>query len=151
MHRLATTAAAALAAAALGCGAADRPLPTVCAQDPGSIERALRRSPAAVRLADGTPLSECIARARSDSDLQTAGLTLSRAADHLAQRAVRDAAAAVELGYLLGAARRGAARTGGIHAQLVRHLEQSAARIESGPPGVRAALRRGLAAGETTG
>ena len=63
-----------------------------------------------------------------------------------------DAAAALRLGYLVGAARRGATRTAGIHAELQRHIERSAARARRQPaPRVAAALARGQRAGEATG
>ena len=136
-----------------GCGgAAGEPLDPACTQSPAAIERALQRAPRPVTLAGGARLSECVARARSDSDLQNAGVTLTRAADHLAARAKRgDARAAVALGYLVGAARRGAARSAGIHAELQRRVERSAAYLEDGGPVVVDALRRGIRAGEATG
>jgi hypothetical protein len=76
---------------------------------------------------------------------------LTRAADHLAARARRDRAAAVALGYLVGAARRGAATTSGVHAELVRRLEQRAAFLEGSETPLRAALHRGLGAGQASG
>src|SRR5919206_1066474 len=119
--------AAALGAAA-GCGGGDPPgVDEACLASPDAIERALARAPAPVTLGSGTRLSECVSRARSDGDLQTTGLVLTRAADHLAGRAQHgDADAALDLGYLVGAARRGAARTNGIHAELARRVESSA-------------------------
>jgi hypothetical protein len=144
--------AAALGAAA-GCGGGDPPgVDEACLASPDAIERALARAPAPVTLRSGTRLSECVSHARSDSDLQNAGLVLTRAADDLAARAERgDAHAAVGLGYLVGAARRGARRTNGIHAELQRRVE-SAARVLAGRgPGVARALARGMRAGEATG
>ena len=147
-------AAAALGAGAAGCGAADAPpVDTACLQSPETIERALSRAPAPVKLQSGARLSQCVSRARSDADLQNAGAVLTRAADHLAGRAQRgDTGAAVALGYLVGAARRGAARTNGIHAELAHRVE-SAARVlaDSGAPAVSHALERGLRAGQATG
>jgi hypothetical protein len=147
-------AAAALGAAAAGCGASDAPpVDAACLQSPETIERALARAPAPVTLASGTRLSQCVSRARSDADLQTAGLVLTRAADHLAGRAERgDTGAAISLGYLVGATRRGAARTNGIHAELAHRVE-SAARVlaDGGAPAVERALERGLRAGRATG
>jgi hypothetical protein len=144
-----------LALAAAGCGGGDPPpVDAACTASPEAIERALSRAPAPVALASGTRLSECIADARSDADLQNAGIVLTRAADHLAARAQGgDTGAAVALGYLVGAARRGAARTNGIHAELARRVE-SAARVlatRRGGAGVAGALQRGLRAGEATG
>ena len=145
---LALLAAASLAA----CGAAGDPLDEACVSGPGAIERALTRAPAAVTLPSGTRLSQCVSNARSDADLQTAGAVLTRAADHLAARArTGDADAALRLGYLVGAARRGAKRTAGIHAELQRHIERSAAALEESGASLADALARGRRAGEATG
>jgi hypothetical protein len=129
------------------CGGGQDPLDDACLESPGAIERALARAPAPVRLSTGTRLSQCVANARNDADLQTAGRVLTRAADHLAAAAKRgDASAAVRLGYLVGAVRRGAAHTAGIHAELQRRIERTAAFLAS-----TGALRRGLHAGEAKG
>jgi hypothetical protein len=145
---LALSAAAALAA----CGGASEPLDEACVRSPGAIERALVRAPAPVTLPSGARLSECVANARSDANLQDAGTVLTRAADHLSAAARRgDASAALRLGYLVGAARRGAAHTAGIHAELQRRIERAAAYLDAAGPPVAAALARGRRAGEATG
>jgi len=147
-------AVAAAAAALAGCGGSDAPpVDEACLSSPDRVEQALARAPAAVTLPSGTRLSDCVSRARTDADLQTTGLVLTRAADHLAGRAqAGDARAALALGYLVGAARRGAARTNGIHAELAHRVE-SAARVlaGAGAPAVEGALERGLRAGQATG
>jgi hypothetical protein len=144
---------AALGVVAAACGAEDPPpLDPACTSSPQTIERALARAPARVTLASGTPLSECVSHARSDAQLQTAGAVLTRAADDLAVRAERgDAQAAVGLGYLVGAARRGAKRTAGIHAELARRVESSARVLAGRDRAVARALERGLRAGEASG
>ena len=142
------------AAALSACGATgERPLDDACLSGSQAIERALARAPAPVRLPSGTRLSQCVADARSDADLQSAGLVLTRAADHLAATATAggDEQAALRLGYLVGAARRGAARTAGIHAELQRHIERAAAVLVDAGPRLAAALARGQRAGEATG
>ena len=145
---LALLAAASLAA----CGAADNPLDEACMSGPGAIERALARAPDPVTLPSGTRLSQCVSNARSDADLQTAGAVLTRAADHLAAQArTGDAGAALRLGYLVGAARRGAQRTAGIHAELQRHIERAAAVLDGTGARIGAALAEGQRAGEATG
>jgi hypothetical protein len=151
---LALAALGATATAAAGCGAGDPPpLDARCTESPGVIERALARAPQPVTLASGTRLSECVSHARSDADLQTAGAVLTRAADDLASRARRgDTGAALGLGYLVGAARRGAKRTAGIHAELQRRVESSArVVVDTGAGPVADALERGIRAGEATG
>jgi hypothetical protein len=140
----------ALALALEACGTSAPSFDGACLESPQAIERALRRAPAPVTLTSGTRLSQCVERARRDADLQEVGLVLTRAADDLASAAsTGDAGAALRLGYLVGAARRGAARTAGIHAELQRRIERAAAAVED--PRVAAALRRGLRAGEASG
>lgn len=123
-------------------------MPAACL-DERQIARAIERAPAPVRLADGTPLSRCVSLgAASDADLQALGASLTRLADdlHLAARA--EQGTAVRLGYLVGAVRRGAARTLGVAAQLARRLEQTASFDDAL---TRRTLQRGVAAGEATG
>jgi hypothetical protein len=138
--------------ALVACGGDTEPLDEACLDSAGAIERALTPAPAPVTLPTGTRLSECVANARSDADLQSAGLVLTRAADHLAEAAGGgDTSAAVQLGYLVGAVRRGAQRTEGIHAQLQRRVERSTAYLDEGGPRVTAAVARGRRAGEASG
>ena len=151
---LALALSAATATAACGGGDPPRQDPA-CIAPAQTIERALTHAPAPVTLESGTRLSDCIARARSDADLQNTGLVLTRVADDLAARAQRgDARAALLLGYLVGAARRGAAHTNGIHAELQHRMESAARPLSeeaAGRPTIARALARGLRAGEATG
>ena len=139
-----------LALAAAGCGDEDRPLPAVCASGPGPAVRALDTAPGPVRLAGGTKLSSCVERARSDADIQTVGTVLTRTADTLAGAMDRSDGAALQLGYLIGAVRKGARHTSGIHQELVRRVEQAIG-LDGPPPARRAAFDRGLAAGGRSG
>ncbi len=151
----ARTPAAALLAAALGllvaaCSSEQPPLPRDCLSSQQSIVAALRRAPAPVRLAGGTRLSTCVARADDDSEIQDVGAAYTGVAATLAQRAPRSDAAALQLGYLAGATRRGARHTNGLAAELVRRVEQAVG--IGGPPAARrAAYVRGLAAGARGG
>ena len=148
VRALALFAATVLAA----CGAASAPLDGACLGSAGAIEHALARAPRPVTLPSGTRLSQCVANARSDADLQNAGAVLTRAADQLSAEArTGDAGAALRLGYLVGAARRGARRTAGIHAELQRHIERAAAVLVDAGGGVAGALAQGQRAGEATG
>ena len=147
-------AALVLAAAALagGCGSSDpEPVPFVCVNgSPEGVARALADAPGAVTLQGGVPISACIRTARSDAELQNAGGILTTAAERLEERASSDATAALQLGYLVGAARRGSSTENGIQAELVRRLERSAA-LERATPEARTALKEGMAAGEARG
>jgi hypothetical protein len=145
--RLALPLAAAVLAGA-GCGESRAPLPATCTEGQATLTRALRAAPAPVRLPGGTPLSECVGAARDIGELQEFGVILTGVADRLADRAPRDPAAAMRLGYLIGAARRGAAHGEGVPLELVHRLEVTARRL---PAQARAELDRGLRAGERTG
>jgi hypothetical protein len=139
-----------IALAVAGCGEDDRPLPAACASGPGPAERALHSAPGPVRLGGGTKLSSCVERARSDADIQTVGSVLTRTADELAGAVEGSDDAALQLGYLIGAVRKGARHTNGIHNELVRRIEQTIG-LGGAPARRRAAFDRGLAAGERTG
>jgi hypothetical protein len=144
------TATAVLALALAGCSDDEPAVPVACLQDAASVQLALAAAPRAVTLADGTRLATCVARVRDDGDLQTLGVTMTAVADELEARAAREPAAAVRLGYLVGAVRKGARDTNGIALELARRMEGTAA-LDGAPPAARAALRRGLRAGEATG
>ena len=111
---------------------------------------ALRAAPGQVRLDDGTPLSTCLRRARSDADLQQVGRVFTAAADGLALQASRSDTAALRLGYLIAAARRGARTSNGVAAELLRRLE-SAPGLDGPPAAHRPAFDRGMVAGERDG
>ena len=142
-------AAAVLAAVipAAGCGKDERPLPAACTRGSHAIAAALKHAPGPVRLAGGTRLSTCIERARSDADLQTVGAVYTQVADSLATEAPRDDRAALQLGYLVGAVRRGASKTAGIHYELERRVEQELNGVDAGSP----EFTRGERAGEASG
>jgi hypothetical protein len=127
-----------------GCGSAsgggDGP-PLACTDSEAAVVRALAAAPGPVTLSDGTRLSDCVARATSDADLQGVGIVLTGAAERLV-----DAGNAVAVGYLVGAARRGAEHTGGVQIELVRRLESAGRRATD-----EAALLRGERAGARGG
>jgi hypothetical protein len=115
-----------------------------------AVEHALLAAPGHVTLGDGTLLSTCISEARSDADLQTMGAIYTSAAGRLARDAGARDSAALKLGYLIGATRRGATHTAGIHLELVRRLEQTVG-IDGVSPRRRAAFLQGIAAGRRSG
>lgn len=145
------TVAATLAAA--GCGPGATPLADGCTSGPAPVLHALRAAPRAVALSDGTLLSRCIADGLDDAELQNVGIVFHQAAEGLRERAQSgDRAAALQLGYLIGATRRGAARTNGVSAELVRRVELVGGRMgDAVDAAARADLRRGMAAGERGG
>ena len=124
------------------CGAGEEsPLPASCT-DREQVEAALAAAPEPVALEDGTRLSGCVRQAETSADLQNLGVTLTAVAEDLEG----DPARAAQLGYLIGAVRRGTADTSGVGAELARRLERSGA--GSADP---RALLRGLRAGEVSG
>jgi hypothetical protein len=140
-------AACVVALAACGDGG-EEDVPAACTEGEDAIRAALRSAPGAARL-DGDPLSECFAEDSDGGDLQRVGTGFLEAAAGLAASARRDPEGreALQLGYLVGAARRGASATQGIHTELLRRLEQEASTV-----GTRSrAFRRGERAGRTEG
>jgi hypothetical protein len=131
-----------------GCG--EEPLPQACVQTDGDAVAALLRSaPEHATLTGGTALSTCVDRAGSDAELQNLGVVLVGVADRLVARSRHDGRAAFELGFLIGAAQRGAGPTGGVQAELVQRLQQTIAFDAS--PAVQAEVERGIAAGRASG
>ena len=138
------------ALATLGCGRDESPPPPGC-DDADQGLAALRKAPGAARLDNGTALSTCVRQAFSDADLQSIGIAFTAMADSLARRAATSDAAALQMGYLVGATRRGAAHTNGVQAELVRRIEQATLLDDTAPAARRAAFDRGLAAGRARG
>ena len=153
MARVAGLLAAAILAPLLGACANARtePVPAACLGAPPAFVRALASAPARVRLADGTRLSTCVRRARSDSDLQALGLSLTGAADALRALVANDPAAAAGLGYLEGAVSAGVAANQQLATQLGRRVEHATALDDSAPPAARAALDQGRREGARSG
>lgn len=131
------------------CGGAAPP-PPGCGAGSAGLEQALAAAPGSVRLAGGTAISVCVARARTVTQLERIGGLLTSEADRLAARAMGDPQAALELGYLIGAIRRGAALTNGFASQLRAHVEDAGALRGAGAAPL-AALHRGILAGQASG
>jgi len=143
-------AGAAAAAFASGCGSGNDPPPAACSDGARTVLGALRKAPGDVALEDGTRVSTCVRRSLDTGEIQTLGFTYLAVANTELKLMPRSDAAALRLGFLVGAVRRGASKTNGIQLELVRRLDQVAG--VGGPPGPRrAAYRRGMAAGEEHG
>jgi hypothetical protein len=145
-----------LAALASGCGKQDDSTAAACLQGKEIYLAALAEAPRPVRLAEDTPISECLAENQSGGELATVGEAMVETATELNTEArhVPSSPAALQLGYLIGAAQRGADSTEGIHADLLRRLTV-AARYAPGreqlPPAFLAAYREGFDAGHSRG
>jgi hypothetical protein len=148
--------AGALALATPSCGGANGETPVACLDGPGAYVGALGDAPKEVRLSGEVPISDCLVGDQAGGELATVGISMVSAATQLngEARAEPGGAASLQLGYLLGAAERGAADTGGIHTELIRRLRAAALYSPGGqplPPKFLRVYREGLDAGRTTG
>ena len=126
--------------AVAGCGNdKTESLPSACTEGPGAVVKALAKAPAAVTI-NGTPISHCFNVDATPNDIQIVGTNLLAAAQQLA-----DQGKALELGYLIGAAQRGAKRNN-LGDEIVRRLE-----AESATATPKTAYDRGLRAGLSGG
>lgn len=136
-----------------GCTAGDDPpLPADCLQGEEALEEALAAAPDPVRLGDGTAISTCVEMASSAADQQNVGILVVGVAEGLEEQAADgDEAAALRLGYLVGAVQRGAQRTSGIQLELAFRISRVAGALGDPSPEITGALTDGIAAGERTG
>jgi hypothetical protein len=120
--------AASVLAVLAGCGSTDESTPVACLEGASSYLRALEDATGTVRLADDTPISSCLTENQAGGALASVGTAMVAAATRLnAEARERPGGDAnVQLGYLVGAAQRGAEETQGIHAELIRRLAAAA-------------------------
>ena len=141
--------AVAAGVALAGCSSEDREsLPAACRAAEPEVRAALASAPGRVEL-DGTPLSGCLVKSSEPAEIQDVGAAYLDVAAELGLAAAEhpEGEQALRLGYLVGAVRRGAEGTQGIHSELVRRLEQEAA----GVAGSSDAYERGARAGARSG
>lgn len=110
------------------CGEVKDDTPVVCLEGAGQYLTALRDAPRKVELGGGVPISGCLVENQDGGDLAGVGQAMLEATTRLnaSARAEPGGEANLELGYLLGAAQRGADDTEGIHAELIRRLTAAA-------------------------
>jgi hypothetical protein len=115
---------------------------------------ALAAAPGQVKLTGQTLISDCLTEEQAAGPIAQVGAAMIEAATALNGKARNgDDTAALQAGYLVGAAERGASQTAGIHAELVRRLN-AAARFDAGKPlkaGFRQAFAKGYAPGRRDG
>jgi hypothetical protein len=139
-----------------GCGSTDSSTPVACLEGEGTYLKALDNAPGEVELGSETLISECLAENQKAGELATVGTALVGVATKLnaEARAEPGGAANLQLGYLLGAAERGASQTDGIHAELIRRLTAAARYSPDNRPPSAAFLRvyrEGFDAGQAGG
>ncbi|HEY2334923.1 MAG TPA: hypothetical protein VGH58_07955 [Solirubrobacterales bacterium] len=149
-------AAAVAILAAAGCGEPSGISPIACREGRGAYLKALGDAPGSVKVRGETPISDCLVESQKAGDLATVGTAMVAAATKLnaEARAEPGGAANLQLGYLLGAAQRGADRTDGIHAELIRRLSAAARYSPDNralSPAFAHAYREGFDAGEARG
>lgn len=154
--RIAAVAVIAAAVGVGGCGQSDDTTPVACLEGEGAYLRALGKAPGAVRLGGETPISDCLSENQRAGDLATVGTAMLAAATKLNAEARGEPGgeANLQLGYLLGAAERGAESTDGIHTDLIRRLSAAARYSPDNRPPSSAflrAYRAGFDAGEARG
>lgn len=145
-----------LAPIGVGCGSQDDSTPVACLEGPNTYVAALRAAPGEVKLGGETSISECLAPNQQPGDLANVGSTLVEVATRLNAQAREEPGgpAALRLGYLIGAAQKGAGETEGIHSDLIRRLTVAARFApDVGPLSVRfrAAYAEGFDAGQARG
>jgi hypothetical protein len=131
---------------AVGCGNDTHRVPVACFD--GNLLHALSRAPSEVRV-QGVRLSDCFTRAANPAEVQQVGSVFIAAAERLSGRARARAhsPAALQLGYLVGAVRRGTDRTQGIHYETRRRIEQELIGVNTTAP----EYVRGEKAGQQSG
>jgi len=139
-----------------GCGREDSSTPVACLEGSSTYVKALAAAPGEVRLDGETPIGDCLVEGQQGGELATVGTALVEAATELnaEARAESGDAAALQLGYLIGAAQRGSEQTEGIHTDLIRRLTVAARYApggQSSSPFLAAAYRQGYDAGHAGG
>lgn len=151
---LATAAIAAIGTA--GCGSGDGSTPVVCTEGAKPYSKALEDAPGEVRLDGEVAISECLVGSQDGGDLAAVGEAMVVVATRLNMegREEPDGEAPVELGYLVGAAQRGAEGNEGIDAELTRRLVAAASYSPDNrplPAEFTRAYREGFDAGHAKG
>lgn len=129
MRFLAAILLASFALIAAGCGSTEEEesTPVACLEGAAAYRLALESSRRGAWLEDGTLISECLPPNQSAGDLARVGEAMVEVATGLnAEARGRGVEGPRQLGFLVGAAERGAAEGEGIHTDLIRRLTAAA-------------------------
>src|SRR5881227_4445672 len=121
------------AMSAVGCGdEPSRKVPAGCVEGPSELRAALAAAPGEVRIGGRRP-SQCFPRASEQGDVESVGAIFVTAAERLADESRRRprGPALLRLGFLIGAAHRGAAKAQGIYSELLRRLDSILGRVKT--------------------
>ncbi|HEY7630259.1 MAG TPA: hypothetical protein VH817_06150 [Thermoleophilaceae bacterium] len=111
-----------------------------------ALRAALAHAPAPVRLPDGTSIADCLSQDADSGDLQNVGSMLLTVTQQLADSGAHDPRTLLQLGYLEGAVRRGAAHAQ-VDDEIERRIDQELGAVDTGSP----AFKRGERAGRASG
>jgi hypothetical protein len=129
-----------------GCGQGDVDYPPECSNGPAAVRAALANAPDGEVAIEGVKLSDCLVASNDAGPLASFGGSVLDVTIDLSERVrAGDERAALQLGFLYGALRRGA--DPGIHDELMFRLDQELSRVDRRS----AAYRRGEAAGRERG
>jgi hypothetical protein len=131
---------------ATGCSeGGEEAVPAACREGSAALSEALRDAPRPVTLG-GTPLSDCIKDTSGGSDLHDVGQAYVYVASRLADAAQEnpDGREALQLGYLMGALRRGRVGAQGVGHELTRRMRSEISRVDVRSPAFRRGERAGL-------
>ncbi|HEY5941480.1 MAG TPA: hypothetical protein VIT89_01290 [Solirubrobacterales bacterium] len=129
MRFLASVLLASLAFIATGCGSGEEEetTPVACLEGPAAYRLALETNPRVAYLENSTLISECLPPNQSAGDLARVGEAMVKVATGLnAEARARGIEGPRQLGFLVGAAERGAEEGEGIHTDLIRRLTAAA-------------------------
>ena len=123
-------------------------VPVSCRQGSTALSEALQAAPNRVTLG-GTPLSDCIKDTSRTADLHDVGQAYVYVAARLADAAARepDGPEALQLGYLMGALKRGRVGAQGVGYELTRRMRSELVRVDVRSPAFRRGERAGLQRG----
>ena len=132
-----------------GCGNKDVVVPSECEEGPDTVMSALAGAPDHVLLGGHVRISDCFKQAAPPASVQNLGSTFLATAQKLGDRVRRHphSDAALQLGYLIGAVRRGAGTGTGVHYESERRIEQELVGLDVNTP----EFKRGLEAGRSDG
>jgi hypothetical protein len=141
--------ALALAAFIAGCGNHDVVVAPDCTEGVRPVAEALAHAPGDVRIRGNVLISHCFQPAASPADVQSLGALFIEVTHGLAEQVRRAprSHSAVELGFLIGAVRKGAHTDGGVHYETERRIEQELVGLPTGTPQFRLGLAAGLRSG----
>jgi len=111
-----------------------------------AFRAALAAAPGPVRLKDGTSIADCLSHDPDSGDLENVGSMLLTITQQLVRSGAHNSRTLVQIGYLSGAVRRGAAHSQ-VDGEIERRIDQEIGAVDTHAP----AFQRGELAGRAHG